>query len=484
MDSIVWYDYETFGAQPSWDRPAQFAAIRTDHELNEIEPPVELFCRQADDYLPNPEALLITGITPQDCQTKGIPEVEFIDGINRLMSVPGTCTAGYNSIRFDDEFTRNLLYRNFFDPYAREWQGGNSRWDLLDAIRCAYALRPDGIHWPTNDEGKVSFKLEHLTAANGLDHGRAHDAVADVRATIALAKLLKTAQPRLYQFLFEHRSKANLINLVQPDQLKPLIHISGMYKVERGCLAVIVPLCWHPTNRNSVIAFDLAQDPSELAELSVEQIQQRLFSKSADLAQLNLERLAIKEIHLNKSPVIAPANTLTPDRAEHWSVDGNTLRQSLAWLKQDPQRLQQIIDKLQQVFQPRAFEQDKDVDGQLYNGFFSSHDKQLMAEIQQKEPWDLVAWPADFEDPRGEELLFRYRARNFPETLEDHERQRWENFRSQRLIAETPQPWLTFNEFAHLLQRTAEAVAGDPVKLQWLHELQLYAESIYPLDDF
>merc|ERR1711879_534491 len=88
VSSIVWYDYETFGTHPAWDRPAQFAGIRTDEDLNEIEPPVELFCRQADDYLPHPEAVLVTGITPQDCQRSGVPETEFIARINLLFCVP------------------------------------------------------------------------------------------------------------------------------------------------------------------------------------------------------------------------------------------------------------------------------------------------------------------------------------------------------------------------------------------------------------
>nr|GFC99807.1 hypothetical protein [Tanacetum cinerariifolium] len=114
--------------------------------------------------------------------------------------------AGYNTLRFDDEMTRYSLYRNFFDPYGREWQGGNSRWDLIDVVRTAYALRPEGIVWP-EEEGRVTLKLERLTAANGIDHGQAHDALSDVRATIALARLIRDKQPKLYDYLFQLRSK-------------------------------------------------------------------------------------------------------------------------------------------------------------------------------------------------------------------------------------------------------------------------------------
>lgn len=478
MKSIVWYDYETFGAKPAWDRPAQFAAIRTDEDLNEIEAPIEIFCRQSDDYLPHPEAVLITGITPQQCQAKGVSETEFIRQINEVFSQPGTCSAGYNSIRFDDEFTRYTLYRNFYDPYAREWQSGNSRWDLLDAMRCAYALRPDGIVWPKNESGKTSFKLEHLTAANGLEHGNAHDAVSDVRATIALARLLKEKQPKLYQYLYDHRFKQALSGLVDVTQHKPLMHVSGMFPVEQGCMALIVPLCWHPVNKNSFIAWDLSHDPSPLFELSAEQIQQRLFVKTDDLPE-GVTRLPLKEIHLNKSPVLAPANTLTPDQAERWQIDGAKLRQHLHLLREGAP----LAEKLGQVFTGREFEAIKDVDGRLYDQFFSRNDKQAMAELHNLSDWDLADWPSPFEDERGEEMLFRYRARNYPDTLSDDERERWEQHRRERLMQGVSHSGLlTFEQFAPLLEMTAQRVADNPAKLELVYELQLYAESIFPFD--
>tara|TARA_R110001583_G_scaffold15292_7_gene63031 strand:+ start:3841 stop:5283 length:1443 start_codon:yes stop_codon:yes gene_type:complete len=479
VSSIVWYDYETFGASPAWDRPAQFAAIRTDEDLNEIEPPIELFCKQSDDYLPHPQAVLITGITPQDCQQRGLPEVEFIRQINEVFSVPGSCSAGYNSIRFDDEFTRYALYRNFFDPYAREWQGGNSRWDLLDVVRCAYALRPDGIEWPQHEDGRVSFKLEHLTAANGLNHGKAHDAVSDVRATIALARLIRDKQPRLYRYLFELRRKPAVADLIDVAQRKPLVHISGMFPVEQGCMAIVVPLCMHPKNKNSVIVFDLHQDPTPLFELTAEEIRQRVFTKTDDLPE-GVERLPLKELHLNKSPVLAPAKTLTPDQAARWNLSGDTLRKHLGMIKQGVD----ITAKLQQVFAEREFAAHTDVDTQLYDGFFSPADRNLMNELHNASPWDLPSFQGRFKDRRGDEMLFRYRARNFPETLEGDDRLRWESVRRERLFHNNPAcRALNFQQFAHELQLAAEQVMDDSRKLHWMQDLQLYAESIYPLDE-
>ena len=475
--TIVWYDYETFGADPSKDRPAQFAAIRTDEDLNEIEDPVQLFCRPTSDYLPHPQASLITGITPQHCLQVGICENDFIAQINAIFSVPQTCSAGYNSIRFDDEVTRYALYRNFYDPYTREWKNGNSRWDLLDAMRCAYALRPEGIEWPTNAEGKVSFRLEDLTAANGIDLGKAHDAVVDVRATIALARLLLDKQPKLYRYLFEHRAKHKLSALVDVDQLKPLVHISGMYGVDKGCMAIIAPICWHPDNKNSVIAFDLSTDPQQLMGLDVEQMRQRIFSKRADLPE-GIERLGLKEIHLNKSPVLAPASTLTPDQAERWQLSGTLLREHLAKLKSMLQADPGVLATLAQVYGKREFEAKSDVDQQLYGGFWSGADKQLMEQIHSASEQDLSDLVINFKDPRGDEMFFRFKARNYPDSLSADEHERWATHCHKSLMGQGP--GLNFNDFSTALQHAALECQGDEGKMFILEELQLYAESIYP----
>src|SRR3546814_14818171 len=125
--SFLFYDLETFGTDPRRSRIAQFAAIRTDAQLNEVQAPVEFFVKPADDLLPSPMATLVTGITPQDALRDGVTEAEAFARIFEEMARPETCTLGYNSLRFDDEFVRHGLFRNFRDPYEREWRGGHSR---------------------------------------------------------------------------------------------------------------------------------------------------------------------------------------------------------------------------------------------------------------------------------------------------------------------------------------------------------------------
>lgn len=433
MHTFLWHDYETFGADPRRDRPAQFAAIRTDAELNEIGEPVMLYCKPALDYLPQPQACLITGITPQLCLQRGVPEPEFAARIEAELALAGTIGVGYNTIRFDDEVTRFLFWRNLMDPYAREWQNQCGRWDLLDVVRLTYALRPDGIQWPTGADGKPSFRLEHLTRANGLVHEAAHDALSDVRATIALARLLRQHNPRLFDFALglhkKERVAAELRLPASAQTARPFLHVSGMFPAERGCLAIMWPLASHPTNKNELLAWDLAHDPAELAGLSVQDIRLRLFTRTADLPE-GLARLPIKSVHLNKSPmVVGNLNTLTPQLAERWGVD---LAQA-ARHAEAARALPDLGATWAAVFE-RPAEPAPDVDHDLYGGFIGNEDRRRLNHLRTLAPEALARARPAFDDPRLDELLWRYRARNHPQTLDEDEQARWLAHRAAVLL--------------------------------------------------
>ncbi len=430
--TFLWHDYETFGVQPRRDRPAQFAAIRTDADLNEIDEPIMLYCQPASDFLPDPQACLITGITPQTCIEEGVPEYQFAATIEQAFSQSGTIGVGYNTIRFDDEVTRFLFWRNLIDPYAREWQNRCGRWDILDMVRTAYALRPDGITWPTNADGKPSFRLEHLTAANGIAHTAAHDALSDVRATIALARLIRERQPKLFDFCLGLHKKDRVAEEIGFPKRRPLLHVSGMFPAERGCLAVVWPLAMHPTNKNEVVVWDLAHDPTELMTLDAETIRLRMFSKSDALPD-GMTRLPIKTIHLNKSPiVINHLKTLSPALAQRWQLDMDTALRH-ADLAAAP-ALNARLDALwRDVFQ-RPTEQAPDIDEDLYGGFIDAADRRLLNQLRAMSPQQLTKMQPAFNDARLEELLFRYRARNFPATLSTDDMHRWESHRCERLF--------------------------------------------------
>ncbi len=430
--TIFWHDYETWGADTRRDRPAQFAGIRTDLDLNIIGEPIEFYCQLANDYLPNPEACFITGLTPQKVNRLGMPEAEFITKINDIFSEPDTVVAGYNSIRFDDEITRQALYRNFLDPYAREWQNGCSRWDIIDLVRTCYALRPEGINWPTNDDGVVSFRLELLTKANGIAHEGAHDAVADVIATIEMAKLIKQKQPKLYEFVFNLRRKNEVAKHFDLVKFTPLVHISSKIPATQGCCTYIAPVAYHPTNKNSVICVNLNMDLSPLLTLTAQQISDRMYTRKADLGD-NLP-IAIKTIQINKCPVIAPAKTLTAETADQHGIDRELCRKNLNLLQANPQ----LRDVLTEVFSlPNDMAEETDPDLMLYSGgFFNYSDKSLMERITQTPPEQLAGLDVEFSDSRLAEMFFRYRARNYPLTLSEDEQQRWNSYRMDNISGE------------------------------------------------
>lgn len=476
--TFLWHDYETFGISAQADRPAQFAAIRTDADLNEIGEPINILCRPAPDYLPDPASCLVTGITPQHCLQHGLTEQAFAVRIHAALSQAGTIGVGYNSIRFDDEFTRFLFWRNLIDPYGREWQDGCGRWDLLDVMRLAHALRPDGIHWPQHENGTTSFKLEHLSAANGLEHDSAHDALSDVRATVALARLLKTVRPKLFAFalgLHKKERVAQELGLPATQQsAQPFLHVSGMLPAQHGFMAVMWPLASHPVNRNEIIAWDLRHDPQELVGLSAAEIRERLFVKSDSLPD-GVQRLPIKGVHLNRSPmVVRNLNVLERQQAQRWQID---LEQALRHAE-TARTLPDMSAMWAEVFaRPQAAAAAIDVDGDLYAGFVSAADRRKLEGLRGLSGERIGDARTGFEDARLEELFWRYRARNFPDSLSEGDRLRWREHCTARLL-EGQGGARTLDDFLAALDALHAGASTGGIAV--LDALQEYAEQIVP----
>lgn len=472
--TIFWHDYETWGATPQKDHASQFAGVRTDLELNIIDEPVMFYNQIASDCLPQPQACLITGITPQVTQHKGLVERDFIAEIHQQFSQANTCVVGYNNIRFDDEVTRYTLYRNFYDPYAREWKNGNSRWDIIDVVRACYALRPEGIEWPLKETGQPSFKLEDLSKANHIEHENAHDAMSDVYATIAIAKLIKEAQPKLYDYLFNLRLKKNVLELIDCVQFTPLVHVSSKLPSEHGCCTWIVPIGFHPVNKNALIVLNLALDPSPLFDLSAEQIKQKLYTPN-DMLEEGEQRLPIKLVHINKCPVLAPAKTLTAENAQRLNIDRDTCLQHLHLIKNQPS----LLTKLQEIYTDNEPRDELDADHALYTGgFFSSADKYLMEQVIEADLEKLTELTLPFEDPRLHTLLFRYRARNFPQSLSQQEAEKWQRYRHFKITDESSNGSIKLTEYLYQIEQLSEQYKDDPNKLSILKSLLSYAKNL------
>jgi len=433
VKTFYWYDLETFGINTRYDRVAQFAGIRTDEHLNPIGEPDMFYCQPTYDYLPDPSSCLVTGITPQLCAEKGLPEHEFTAKVHAILSQENSCGVGYNSIRFDDECIRSLFYRNLYDPYQREYLNGNSRWDLIDIVRATYALRPENIEWPMHEPGKPSFKLEDLARANGLIHEAAHDALSDVEATIQMAKLIQNNQPKLFDFALKLRNKDSVRSLLNWQLLQPIVHVSNKIPADRGCLALMLPLAIHPTNKNGIICYDLHYDPSDLLNLSIEDIQDRLYTPKADLAE-GVERVHLKTIHLNKAPFVSPISVLKGVDLERIGMDYARCQKHLAQIKAAAVGIEK---KAAAVFDQPYDSKDTDVDEMIYSGFFSFKERARLESIRQlpadKIPWQIDDQVDDFDDHRAATLIQRYKARNFPESLSDEQRTLWKTDALQRL---------------------------------------------------
>lgn len=469
---FLWYDLETFGRDPRRTRIAQFAAIRTDLDLNPVGEPISLFCQPARDLLPSPGATMITGITPQRALAEGLREAEFIGRVAEELSQPGTCAVGYNSVRFDDEFLRFGLYRNFHDAYEREWRNGNSRWDLVDVMRLAEALRPDGVSWPLREDGAPSFRLEHLAQANGVREGDAHEALSDVRALIGMARLFKAAQPRLWDYAFELRDKRKVGGLLDVANMTPLLHISSRYPAKNHCAALVVPIARHPKIESRVIVCGLDEDPAALLALEPDEIADRLYTPAADLPE-GERRIPLKEVHTNKCPILLPLSHLREADYARLGIDRELCETRAAQLR----AALGLAEKVRRVFAAETARAPADADAALYDGFPSDADKRLFPRVRSAGLSELASFGPRFDDPRFAELLFRYRARNWPDSLDAGERQRWDDYRRHRLGTASGLSEYDFTAYYAEIA-TLRASLGPGPQQAWLDALQAWGHDL------
>ena len=462
-NSFYWYDLETSGTEPKWDRVVQFAGMRTDQDLNPIGDEYCTYVQLADDVLPSPDASLVTGISPQLAERKGISETQAWLNIEKLFMQPGTCVVGYNSLRFDDEFVRYGFYRHLLDPYAREWQQGNSRWDIIDLVRATGALRREGVNWPVDEEGLPVYKLEVLTKANGIDHGHAHDALSDVHATIALAKLIKTAQPRLFDYYFGLRHKKQVRAMLEPFGAHVRVHVSAIHPRQRFGVAPITSIARHPTNGNSVIVVDLGSDVEPLLDLTAEELAQQIFSPGAH------ERPPLKEIRINRCPFIAPWEVLNDENKQRLGIDERLIKERQRRLKQPG-----LLQKLLRVYQQPSPAASVDPDAGLYDRFLQEEDRSrcrdVHASIAQGRWRD-----TDFSDERLRVLAQRMKARSFPALLDAPEIAQWVEFVGAKLTGEGD--WLNLDRFENRLQELAQTDLSD-VQTQLLNDLAEHARDL------
>ena len=473
MKTFYWYDYETFGLSPKVQRIAQFAGIRTDENLNILEEHM-FYCKPTHDSLPAPEACAVTGITPQLCEEKGYVEHDFIKKIHAEFSTPETCIVGYNSIAFDDEYTRHTLFRNFLDPYSWHWQNGNSRWDILNVARFCYAHKESGsLNWVKNEKNRPIFKLDNLAPANNIEHSNAHDAMADVRATIGIASIIKKTQPRFFEYALSLRNKKEVEKLVK--LFYPMLLTSSSFGYKSSFTRLVTAICYHPDYSDRAIVFNLNQDPEMLLELDVDELKKLTFTRKSDLPK-GLDRLELNELVFNKSPmfVCSPnpdSFNLSPSLIDKFQIDMVNCLKNLSFIHQNKSIIEQ---KVQLVYkQASERQQSPDVDQSLYDGFVSNHDRAISNDIQNLTSSDLVGYTPEFQDKRLSKLFLNFKARNYPESLNDYEQEEWFEIVQAR-IQNGENGFLSIDSFERSLNNLKET---HPHKNQLWKDLEDYANS-------
>ena len=467
MKTFFWYDYETFGLSPKTQRIAQFAGIRTDEHLNIIDEHM-FYCKPTYDSLPSPEACSVTGITPQICEKNGLIEKTFISTINNEFSVPDTCVVGYNSISFDDEFTRYTLFRNFLDPYAWHWQNGNSRWDILDVARFCYALKKDSsLKWHYDENNKPIFKLDKLAPANDIEHSDAHDALADVRATIGIAKIIKTTQPKLFDYALSLRDKREVSKKI--ELFSPLLHTSGIYSGKLSCTRLTTALAYHPEYSDRALVFNLDQDPSLLTELETEELKTLIFSKKLPKG---VDRLQIKELAFNKSPMFVPnVYKLENKITEQLQIDIDKCMDNLSYIRDNQTQIKQKIKSIYTNDSERT--PAMDVDQSLYDNFIDKADRLICNQIQNLSSDELRDFKPQFKDKKLSKLLLNFKARNFPESLTEGEQEEWFEIVQSR-VQNGENGYLSLENFYKSLEKLK---ISAPSKSDIWTQLEEYAQS-------
>lgn len=466
--TFFFYDLETSGLNPREARVMQFAGIRTDMGLNQIGEPYDILVKLNDDVLPSPEALMVTGITPQQTIDNGYSEADFAKILSQEIFTADTIAVGFNNIRFDDEFIRHLFWRNFYDPYEWSWKDGRSRWDLLDVIRMTRALRADGIEWPVDENGKATNRLELITKLNKIDHFKAHDALSDVEATIAVARLIREKQPQLYEYLFKMRDKNEVKKLVNLDYKQPFVYVSGRFDAEFDKATVAFPLT--SGKNGNVIVYDLRYDPTEFIKMNQKALALKFYAKWEDRQADDFVKLPVKELQYNRAPAVAPLGVLNQN--DSWtkiSLNEEIINKHKDILLSSPE----FAENIRSIFENREeFKKSPDPEAQLYDGFVANGDKVRIEAVRNASEKDLVDFHPNFIDERLDLLLLHYKARNFPKSLAEDELVVWEKWRSAKIKQALP-------EFISSMQKIS-ASSLDKDKLFVLQELQLWAENIIP----
>ena len=431
--NYLFYDYETSGRNEKFDQIFQFAGIRTDDKFRQIGEPLEYFCKLRADVLPSPWAIKVNQIDISELNSKGLSEFEFAKKVSAALLGDGDqCIVGYKSKTFDNNFTRFLLYRNFFEPYAWSYLNGNSCLDIFDVVCLGYSFERLTDIQVNDGSGDDSLKLENLAKWNGLNHDHAHEAVSDVLATIHLARLVNEKCPRLFEYVLRLRNVAEARSIFFTKN--KFFHSSTTNGYERRFLSLHTGLCDHPTFPRYVVGWNLENDPAEILDLSAEEIRNEMYAKK----QYRSINVGFDDFKLNGSPMIVPFFEAQKNRV----ADYEACAKNLEAVQKNEDSLVSLATK---IFDSEIPEEDPDADLYVGDYFGEMRADEKLCRAVRVDP--MTVDDSEFKSPRLRRMFRRMKARNFFNRLTDVEQEQYERFCAEKSLCSEDKNWQTKSVF-------------------------------------
>ncbi len=424
--SFVFYDTETTGTVTAFDQILQFAAIKTDADLNEVDR-FEIRCRLLPHIVPAPGAMRVTGVSvaqlfdPAFCS-----HYEMIRQIRaKLLAWSPAVILGYNSLDYDEHILRQALYKTLHPPYLTN-TNGNGRADVLRMVRAASVLAPGAIVIPA-DDAKNIFKLDRVAPANGFDHSAAHDALADVNATIHLCRLLMSNAPAVWSAAMRFSQKASVIDYIGSER----IFCWCEFYFGRPYSWLVTPIGTNPDNGSEFYVFDLQFDPAVLAALSDEDLE----------AELSHSPKPVRRLKCNSSPMLMPVED-APAFTVASALSAEELERRADMLENDEALRARLIAALEAGRAPK--EASPHIELQIYDGFWPKTDEFLMESFHAV-PWEKrLAIAENFQDPRLKTIAMHLIHIERPDLLNPLISAAHDRTRARRVLGlDGNTPWLT-----------------------------------------
>ena len=455
--SLVFYDTETTGTDTAFSQILQFGAIRTDAELNIIDR-FEIRSQLQPHIVPSPGAMAVTGVTVKQLTDTTLPtHYQMMKAIReKLRSWSPAIFLGYNSLNFDEHLLRQAFYQTLHPLYLTNTDG-NSRIDILRLLHATHLFVPDAIVIPVKENGNPIFKLDQIAPHNGFAHEKAHDAMADVEATIHMCRLVREHAPQLWES-FNRFSKKKAVT--EYTFSEPIFSLSE-FNYGRPYSSLVTAIGIHPKRNTDIFVFDLAIDPSLLAAMPPER----------HASQLKKTPKPIRVIKSNACPTMRPAGE-APALAEARALGMDELTRRANVLKSDATLRSALIEAYLSIGDDEE-EPSQHIEHQIYDGFYSSGDQEKLDAFHLAEWEKRPCLSSQLEDKRLRQISSRLIYFERPDLLDQVAKQGYDIAIAKRLLAdETTVPWLTLPkaiaEIEHLIEK------ADESKLDHLNEHREY----------